>query len=173
MESLFLDDRGRVWASTRRGIAYFENGRFIRVNAVPAGYVHSVAGDSAGNVWISQDESLFHLLGGSLAERIPWTKLGHTDPAVALLPDGIAGRSMEWILAAVAWCISRNGRVLASYAGSDGLGEGSVESLQLDRDGTLWAATEGGLSRVKNGRVATLSSKNGLPCDTVHSVMED
>ncbi len=66
----------------------------------------------------------------------------------------------------------RNGRVLASYAGSDGLGEGSVESLQLDRDGTLWAATEGGLSRVKNGRVATLSSKNGLPCDTVHSVME-
>ena len=171
VESLFLDDRGRVWASTRRGIAYFENGRFIRVNAVPAGYVHSVAGDSVGNVWISQDESLFHLLGGSLAERIPWTKLGHTDPAVALLPDGIEGGlwSGFWRGGMV---YLRNGRVLASYAGSDGLGEGSVESLQLDRDGTLWAATEGGLSRVKNGRVATLSSKNGLPCDTVHSVME-
>ena len=26
---------------------------------------------------------------------------------------------------------------------------------------------------IKNGRVATLTSKNGLPCDTVHWVMED
>ena len=32
---------------------------------------------------------------------------------------------------------------------------------------------QGGLSRVKNGRVATLTSRNGLPCDTVHWVMED
>jgi signal transduction histidine kinase len=53
------------------------------------------------------------------------------------------------------------------------LGEGRVDSLQLDRDGTLWAATEGGLSRIKDGRVATLTSKNGLPCDTVHWAMED
>jgi signal transduction histidine kinase len=37
----------------------------------------------------------------------------------------------------------------------------------------LWAATEGGLSRVKNGQVATLTSKNGLPCDTVRGVLED
>jgi signal transduction histidine kinase len=53
------------------------------------------------------------------------------------------------------------------------LGEGFVADVQLDRDGTLWAATQGGLSRVKNGRVATLTSKNGLPCDTVHWAMED
>ena len=67
----------------------------------------------------------------------------------------------------------KDGQVRASYAAADGLGEGRVDDLQLDRDGTLWAATEGGLSRVKNGRVATLTSKNGLPCDTVHWVMED
>src|SRR5262249_33735603 len=36
-----------------------------------------------------------------------------------------------------------------------------------------WAATEGGLSRLKNGRIATLTSKNRLPCDAVHWVMED
>ena len=53
------------------------------------------------------------------------------------------------------------------------MGAGIVIGLQLDRDGTLWAATEGGLSRVKNGRVATLTSKNGLPCDSVHWMMED
>src|SRR5262249_34937694 len=41
-----------------------------------------------------------------------------------------------------------------------------------DRDGTLWAATEGGLSRLKNGRIATLTSANGLPCDGVHWAIE-
>ena len=67
----------------------------------------------------------------------------------------------------------KDGQVRASYADADGLGEGRVDGLQLDGDGTLWAATEGGLSRVKDGRVATLTSRNGLPCDGVQWVMED
>ena len=48
-----------------------------------------------------------------------------------------------------------------------------VRSLQLDGDGTLWAATEGGLSRLKDGRIDTLTSANGLPCDAVRWVIED
>jgi len=67
----------------------------------------------------------------------------------------------------------KGGQVRASYSDVDGLGKGRTTGLQLDRDGTLWAATEGGLSRVKNGQVATLTSKNGLPCDTVRGVLED
>jgi len=53
------------------------------------------------------------------------------------------------------------------------LGEGRVNGLRFDRDGTLWVATEGGLSRVKNGRVTTLTSGNGLACNSVHWVIED
>ncbi len=67
----------------------------------------------------------------------------------------------------------KDGKVRESYAVADGLGKGIVNSLSLDSDGTLWAATEGGLSRVKNGRVATLTSNNGLPCDTVFWMMQD
>jgi Y_Y_Y domain len=66
-----------------------------------------------------------------------------------------------------------DGQVRASYAAADGLGEGRVNDLRLDHDGTLWAATDGGLSRLKNGRLATLTSKNGLPCEAVHWAMED
>ena len=39
--------------------------------------------------------------------------------------------------------------------------------------GTLWVSTEGGLSRLKDGRLITLNSKNGLPCDAVHWPIED
>ena len=48
-----------------------------------------------------------------------------------------------------------------------------MNDLQLGSDGAVWAATEGGLSRVKDGRVTTLTSRNGLPCDAVNWVMED
>ena len=48
-----------------------------------------------------------------------------------------------------------------------------MTDLQLGSDGAVWAATEGGLSRVEDGRVMTLTSKNGLPCDAVSWVMED
>src|SRR5258707_461544 len=67
----------------------------------------------------------------------------------------------------------KDGRVRASYGTADGLGEGYVKDLRLDPDGTLWAATQGGLSRMKNGRVATLTGKNGLPCDAVSWLKED
>ena len=62
---------------------------------------------------------------------------------------------------------------IASYNVADGLGNGSVNDLELGSDGAVWAATESGLSRVENGRVKTLTSKNGLPCDAVNWVMED
>ena len=67
-----------------------------------------------------------------------------------------------------------DGKVRESYTPADGLGEGPVAALRLDRDGALWAATQGGgLSRIKDRRVATLTTRNGLPCDTIHWSMED
>src|SRR5208283_823192 len=67
----------------------------------------------------------------------------------------------------------KDGQIRASYTTASGLGEGVVNTLRLDRDGALWAATEGGLSRVQNGRVFTLTVKNGLPCDAAHWTIED
>ncbi|HTS28286.1 MAG TPA: two-component regulator propeller domain-containing protein [Bryobacteraceae bacterium] len=173
VQSLFQDDHGRIWVSTFRGVAYFENGRFIPVSSVPGGGVSSIAGDAVENLWISHhDQGLIHLFGGTKVERTPWAGLGRKDWALALLSDPLQGGLwLGFEEGGVAYF--KDGQIRASYAGRDGLAEGRVTGLQMDRDGTLWAATEGGLSRVKDGRVATLTSKNGLPCDTVHWVIED
>jgi signal transduction histidine kinase/ligand-binding sensor domain-containing protein len=171
--SLFQDNRERIWVSTRRGVAYFENGRFIRLGDLQAGEVHSIAGDSDGNVWIShQDQGVFHFLGGRVVERISSANLGSKDMATNLLPDPVRGGLwIGYFQGGVTYF--KGGQLRASYVASEGLGKGRVTGLQLDRDGTLWATTQGGLSRVKDGSVATLTSKNGLPCDTVHWMMED
>jgi signal transduction histidine kinase/ligand-binding sensor domain-containing protein len=169
--SLFQDEHGQIWAATPRGLAHFENGRFIPVSDVAA--VHTIAEDSAGNVWISdQNQGLSRLHGGSVVERIPWAKQGRKDFAYALVPDPVQGGLwLGFYEGGLAYF--KDGQIRASYTTANGLGEGIVNALRLDGEGALWAATEGGLSRVKNGRVATLTGKNGLPCDAVHWTIED
>jgi ligand-binding sensor domain-containing protein/signal transduction histidine kinase len=173
VESLFQDDRGRIWVFTHRGVARFENGQLTPVSSIPGGTVHSVAGDTAGNLWISdQDRGLYHLLDGKLAERIPWVRLGREDFAYALSTDPVRGGVwLGFYQGGVAYF--SEGQIRASYRVADGLGKGTVNDIRLDSDATLWAATEGGLSRVRNGHVATLTHLNGLPCDAVNWVIED
>jgi signal transduction histidine kinase/ligand-binding sensor domain-containing protein len=173
-ESLFQDDRGRIWVSTRDGLAYFQDGRFAAVNAVPRGEVHYITGDSAGNLWLSEHRSLLHLLDGRLVEEILWSDLGREQSAEHLLCD--RERAGLWVGFWVNGGLSyfKNGRLRASYTSADGLGEGGIADLQFDRDGALWAATQkGGLSRIKDGRIANLTTRNGLPCNTIHWTIED
>jgi signal transduction histidine kinase/ligand-binding sensor domain-containing protein len=172
VQSLFQDDSGRMWVSTPRGIAYLDNSRFLPVSGLPSA-VTSITGDTAGNVWISDElQGLFHLVRRHVVEQIPWTNLGIRPSARALAADlSCGGLWLGSFAGGVTYF--KDGQVRASYGVADGLGQGRVDDLQFGRDGTLWASTRGGLSRIKNGRIATLTSKNGLPCDTVHWMMED
>ncbi len=170
IESLYQDFRDRIWVSTRRGVAFLENGRFTPVSSVPSG-VESIAGDQAGNLWFSQRESLFHLRGGMVVEKIPWAALGQKEQSRSLVPDPSGGGL--WLAFPDAVLYLKDGQVRASYTVADGLARGHIRDLQLDREGTLWASTATGASRLKDGRVLTLTGRNGLPCDDAHWVMED
>ncbi|MEY2396099.1 MAG: hypothetical protein QOF94_2444, partial [Acidobacteriaceae bacterium] len=171
--SLFQDDRGRIWVSTPSGIGYLENDRFISISGVPGGHVHSMAEDTRGNLWIAnQNLGLFHLFRDHLVEQIPWARLGSKDFVLRILADSQKG-GLWFGFAQGGIAYFADGQVHTSYAAADGLGQGQVNGLLLDQDGTLWVSTEGGLSRLKDGDVATLTSSNGLPCDSIHWVMED
>ena len=172
--ALYQDGRGRIWISTRHGVGYFEGGRFVPVNAgLAAGDAWSITGDGTGDIWISKTDGLFRLSGDNTVDKISWAKLGRERHAIALLPDSSQkGLWLGFFRGGIAYL--EDGQVRASYTEKDGVGRGIVEQLRLDPDGALWAATQGGLSRIKDGHVSTLTSKNGLPCDTVHwSVPDD
>jgi signal transduction histidine kinase/ligand-binding sensor domain-containing protein len=172
VQSLFEDYRGRIWVFTARGLAYFNDGRFVAVEGVPSGEVYSITGDRAGNLWLSGNKGLSHLLDGSLVEHFPWSALGRQQQAKVILFDQGGLWLSFWQDGGVLYF--KDGQVRASYTAADGLGKGHVPGLQLDRDGALWAATEqGGATRIKDGRVTTLTTNNGLPCDTIHWTIED
>jgi signal transduction histidine kinase/ligand-binding sensor domain-containing protein len=167
--SLFEDHRGRVWVSTLRGMAYFEDGRFVPVPRLPQGHTSSIVGDTAGNLWLINDvQGLFHVREGRVVDQMPWARLALKGAATTLLLDPLRGG--VWLGFDGGVTHVKDGQVRVSYAIADG---GVVTHLRLDDDGTLWAASERGLSRVKDGHVVTLASKNGLPCDAVHWSMED
>ena len=170
--SLYQDDRGRLWVSTRQGLAYFADDTFVGVKGVPGGVVHYIAGDSEGNLWLSEQRNLLHLMNGRLVEQIPWSELGRQQLASSVLAERGGVWLGFWTDGAVSYLKDRQLR--ASYTAAHGLGQPPVQHLQLDRDGALWAATlNGGLSRIKDGHVATLTSRNGLPCDGTNWTIDD
>lgn len=171
VQSLYCDHRGRIWVFTARGLAYFTDGRFVAVSGVPSTEVYSITGDEADNLWLSGNHGLTHLLKGRLVEHFPWSALGrHQQAKVAVSDKGGVWLSF-WTDGGVMFF--KDGQVRANYGVTDGLGRGHVSGLRIDGEGVVWAGTEGGLSRIKDGRIITLTTKNGLPCDTIHWSIED
>ena len=170
--SLFEDNRGRIWVSSLQGLFSIEPGATRPVRAgLPTRYVHAFAEDAGGTLWVSDSTSgLFGLRGDDTVEVVPWSTFGG-ERARALFADPSGGLWLGFIGGGV----SRldNGRVQRTYTSADGLGAGDVTNIHDDREGALWVATAGGLSRIAGGRVDTLDVRNGLPCDAVEWSVED
>ena len=173
VESLFQDLGGRVWVYAGHDLAYFRAGRFVALHhAVPSEDVYSITGDNQGNLWLAGNTGLSRLHDGHFLEQVPWPVLGHSERAKTLVADHGGIWVSFWNEKAVSYF--KDGKVQVSYTAAQGLGKGRIADLRLDGDGALWVATdEGGLSRIQNGQVATLSSTNGLPCNMIHWSIED
>jgi signal transduction histidine kinase/ligand-binding sensor domain-containing protein len=170
---VFADNAGRILVSTAYAFGYIENGRFVSIRGVPVGVVSSVAQDKQGNLWIAnEDQGLLRLSKDGTVQRISWASIGHKDGAQSLAADrSTGGLWLGFNAGGVAYF--NDGHIKETYGRAEGLGSGRVSALYIETDDTVWAATDGGLSRIKNGRVLTLTSKNGLPCDGIHWITQD
>ncbi len=171
--SLFEDSARRIWLSTFQEFGYLENNRFVQVHDVHGGRITSMAEGPPGHLWLAKEETgLLHLFQGRVVEKFPWTALGHNDDGRVVLAD--PSQHGIWLgFSAGGVSYLADGAIRKSYSVAEGLGAGRVNSLRFGPRGALWAATENGLSRIKDDHVTTLTSKNGLPCDKVHWTVDD
>src|SRR5262249_25730180 len=169
--SLFEDSRGRIWIGSQAAFGYIEHGRYTSIGGVPRGYVDSFAEDKDGSVWaIHRQRGPLRISPNGRVADAPWK--GNSRFARRLAADPLRGGI--WIGTFAAGLIHLiDGRIAASYSVRDGLGKGFVNQVMVAADGTVWAATQGGVSRIKEGRIATLDARGGLPCDVVHWMIED
>jgi signal transduction histidine kinase/ligand-binding sensor domain-containing protein len=171
--ALLPDGRGRIWVSTSAAFGYIEHDRFVLTTRIPARAVRSLGQDSRGQLWIAdQQAGLLRVSPGGDVHQILWADLGRKDFATAMVVDDARGGSwLGFWDGGVAYFES--GRLHEEYSEDDGLSGGRVTSLRLRADGSLWVATEHGLSRVHAGKSITLTRTHGLPCDSVHWVIDD
>src|SRR4030095_15729900 len=162
---------GRIWVSTSREFGYLDRDRFIPVRTVPGGYVFSIGEDGRGDLWIPHARRGLLRLRGEAVQEFSWESLGRTDHVTSAIADPRGGLWLGFKRGGLAHFTGAGFATV--YSEREGLGAGDVLHLRFDSKSALWAGTKGGLTRIKGASVATLSSKDGLPCDTVHWSIED
>jgi signal transduction histidine kinase/ligand-binding sensor domain-containing protein len=173
LTALFQDRRGRIWVGSRGGVGYLENDRLVRIDDMPEGSPRAIVEDSE-TLWVVDDHRGLSRVrpDGRDVAHVPQTTLNRQEMIMAAAAD--PNRPGVWLgFTKGGLVFFDDGRVKASYDTSQGLGAGIIWQLLFDRDGALWAATEGGLSRVQDGRVTTLTVRNGLPCDRILTLVQD
>jgi signal transduction histidine kinase len=166
--TLFEDFRGRIWLVGPEISGYLRGERFIPLSEVPRGTVYAITGEATGHVWISiAERGLVHIFQDHLQEILSWSELGSHGLVTALAVD--PKTDSVWIgFSKGGVAVLRQGKVQKIFTTSDGLGTGRVSDLRFDSEGNLWAATDGGLSRLMGGRFNTTDSSQGLPCDRLY-----
>lgn len=163
LAKLFEDAEQRLWIINQDSVGYLEGGRFIASGA-PGGAVYWLASEAAGKLWISTFEhGLLHVGKEGLLESRPWQSVGQERAATAGTVRPSDGSL--WLGFPTGSIVALdNGKIGASYNVSNGLPTARVSDLRFEDD-VLWAATDGGLVRLRHASVHTLSVRSGLPCD--------
>ncbi len=170
--SMIEDRAGNLWVGVDDALYLFKNGRFRRLpepNHKPLGLVVGMTEDVDGNIWAEcagNPRKLVRIRDFKVVEEFTSSQVppGHT-----LAPDprgGIWIGTLKGDLALV-----RHG-VVEKFPLNP---KGNPVSHQIiaNTDGSVLVASDDGLVGLRQDKVQRMAKKNGLPCDTVISFIED
>jgi signal transduction histidine kinase/ligand-binding sensor domain-containing protein len=169
--SLWQDHAKRLWVGVDNLLMVYENGRFQQINrrdGSPLGTAVAITEDREQNIWVSavgNDRKLFRIRELRVQEdftpdQIPTARLLAADPT-----GGI------WLGLGKSTLGHYRAGKLETFPlqRSDYVPFG----LTVDADGSAWASTPNGIVHWKNREIKTLTTNNGLPCDTAFSAVRD
>lgn len=171
----YVDRNGDLWLGGSRGIERLRNGMFTtysKSNGLPSESNGPVYVDAEGRTWFAP-----------LAGGLYWMKDGRVG---SITVDGL-GRDVVYSISGgngEIWVGRQRGGLTVlrangdsffahTYTHADGLAQDSVYSVHRNRDGSVWAGTvSAGVSRLEGGRFTSFSEVNGLPSNSVNSIVE-
>jgi ligand-binding sensor domain-containing protein len=169
VSSLLVTRGGTVWAAAFSGLLLSswrpgDASAYRPPSAPPA--PHALAEDPAGGIWIgTRDRGLMRYANGKFetfnvtSEMIQALRLDHSGALWIGTRHGL---------------VRMRGSAVARFTQKDGLAHDNVTDVLEDRQGNVWVATSGGVSRLTDGRWTRLAaSVDGLSDDDVRSLLED
>ncbi len=172
--SYMLEDHaGRLWVGVDDGLYLFETGHFRRLpdsNKAPLGMVVALTEDRDGNIWAecaSKPRKLVRIRDFRVQEEFPESEIppGHSldsDPR-----SGIWIATLEGDIG-----LLRNGAWQRKFPLNPG-GDPFNRRIMSRADGSILAASENGFVEWRQDQVQRMTTKNGLPCNSVISFTED
>jgi ligand-binding sensor domain-containing protein len=173
VRNLFRNSRGALWIGTDgQGVARIDAGRIVRYTmqqGLVNDFIRAFCEDREGGLWIGTDGEL------SRFHRDAFQNFGVKDGLVyhsirALLLDRVGDL---WVATDGGLSRMRAGRFVADPALERLRGQ-KVWALREDGEGKLWIGTHGaGLFLLKDGALTQFTTKDGLPSNKIHSIIED
>jgi diguanylate cyclase (GGDEF)-like protein len=167
VHSLLLDDTGRLWIGSGRGLHWLDTRdsavSFISVAGLPLAPVF-VLRQYGDRILIGTERGLFQHNGGETAllhaalQNMPVSALLVQDQQIWI---GTTDRGLLRY--------SRQGLETLSMAG--GLPNNRILALYLDREKSVWVGTNGGLFRLRDAPFVTYTAEQGLAGDYVRAVL--
>ena len=166
VSSIAEDRQGRIWLSGASGLLAFDKEGLTRYASSPVGSVRQMRD---GSILVASSEGVRTLQDGRLVPDPSRNAPGSAN-ARFLYEDHDGAL---WIGTTGAGLIRYRVGSHIRYDAPGVLPSNAVLSTFEDRDRNFWVGTQGGLVRLSQKFVATLSTRDGLSDDDVVSVYED
>ena len=170
--SSMLEDRaGNLWVGVYDGLYVFENGSFRRIpepDHHACGLMTSITQDRDGDIWaecVGKTRRLLRIRDFQAREEFPSSQV----PGGRLAADPHGGIWIGTRNRNIA--LFRDGIVKNSQINSDA--DLPTNALVVQEDGSVLAAFEDGLVGLRSGKAQRMTTKNGLPCNAIYSMIED
>ena len=167
------DHAGNLWMGIDDGLYVFKDGRFRPIlgpNHQPLGMVIGLVEDIDGHIWAEcrgETTKLVHIHEFRIVEEISPPQL---PPAWQLAADPHGG----------IWIATKKGDLVLFRHGAQQkfslkptAKNSSPHKIIAQENGSLIVAFDDGLIEFRQGKVQRMTTKNGLPCNEVISLIED
>jgi signal transduction histidine kinase/ligand-binding sensor domain-containing protein len=172
--SLLEDPGGTLWAGTASGLGRKTEKGWVFYGAKDGLHDPSVRclySGAGGVMWVGTRDGVCRFANGKF--RCFTEKDGLRHPHAGAIAQDSSGRVYVATLGAGVAMIE-NDRIIGHLGPEDGLPTGIIFDLLVDDSQSLWITSDGGgISRLKNGRIQSVTSRQGLPAEKIFRIMLD
>lgn len=194
---------GRTWVANWRGVSIHDGRGWISYtteDGIADDWVYALAQDHDGAMWLGTEGGVTRVMGktfrsyshadglGAKADEVgPYDKIENpsfhhqTSPGKEaegynpnyILSAAVDPKNRKWFGTWGGGLAQFDGRRWRNFTTQDGLPGNFISDIQIERDGSLWIATDGGAGLLQRGRWRKFTTADGLIDDAVFTVAID